>query len=382
MSDIIRVLQLSTHDEECGIAKYLEQFLREIGDFKDIRSEYFEYSPNVTKKMSEGQFKEVLKELDKKLESFDVLHIQHEFSFFFRDELERFVKVAKSRGVRVVVTVHTAPAAQIVTPRLGGLGPKSWLHFSRQKISQRRFILKYINPLLLADTVVVHNVATKQDLINYGISENKITVIKIPVPKISKSGVSTEIRDNLHVKDGDVVYCSVGFMSRMKGVDHAIKALAFLPDNYKLAVIGGMHPHAENQELYDELTDLVLKLDLEDRVYITGYVAEDERLNNLIAECDVCVYPYDKKYYSYVSSAAINNALANYKPVISYQTKTFLEINAELPVVNFTRSSNYYELARELKTLDVKQAAIKSEQYADKYSYDKQAENFVNIYRR
>ena len=167
---------------------------------------------------------------------------------------------------------------------------------------------------------------------------------------------------------------------QIKGIDHAVKALLYLPDNYKLAIIGGNHPDTEHGEYYDEICDLINELNLKNRVYITGYVKEDSRLNALIRECDVCVYPFDTKYYSYVSSASLNNAFANHKAVIAYPTKTFLELNEDMQVISFCRSGNYYELARELKAIDVDKAANQSKNYAEQYSYDKEAKNFLKVY--
>jgi glycosyltransferase involved in cell wall biosynthesis len=66
----------------------------------------------------------------------------------------------------------------------------------------------------------------------------------------------------------------------------------YLPDNYKLAIIGGLHPASDDLAFYAEITDLIDELDLRDRVYITGFIKDDERLNSLIRDV-MCVYPYD-----------------------------------------------------------------------------------------
>jgi glycosyltransferase involved in cell wall biosynthesis len=378
---MIRVLQFSTHNEECGIAKYQEQFIDGMSGTHNFYTEFFPYSPNKTKHMSKGDLQEVLGALKKKMADFDILHIQHELSFFKHYELNKIINTAKRTNKKVMVTVHTAPAAQYEAPRLGGLGPRSWAFFLRKTISSHRFLKRYVEPLKRADLIIVHNDATRQNLISHGVSGEMIRIIKIPVPQISLNNNTTEIRDNLKRKEGDVIFCSVGFMSRMKGVSHAIRALLYLPENYKLAIIGGVHPDGGDESLYDELTDLINNLKLKDRVHITGYIKEDDLLNSLIRECDVCVYPYDKKYYSFVSSAAINNAIANHKAVVAYQTKTFVEINNEMPIVTFTRSANYYELARELKKIDIRKAEELSKKYAERYGYDKEAKEFLNIYQ-
>jgi glycosyltransferase involved in cell wall biosynthesis len=382
MSSQIRVLQFSTHDEECGIAKYQEQFIQGMSGTEGFYTEYFPHSPNKTKHMNETEFNDVLRQLIKQMESFDILHIQHELSFFKHYELRKIIDSVKRINKKVIVTVHTAPDAQHRIPKLGGLGPRSILHYARSIISSKRFMARYVTPLNEADLILVHNQATANNLHKYGVEEQKMQVIRIPVPKLSFTTQSTEIKQQLDYQKGDIIFCTVGFLSRTKGIDHAVKALSFLPKNYKLAIIGGSHPDGGNEEIYDEISDLIERLSLKERVYITGYVKEDDQLNALIRECDICVYPFHRQYYSFVSSASLNNAIANHKPIIAYKTDTFIEVNQEIDVITFCASANYYELARDLKRLYIKKSERYSEQYARLYSYDKEAADFIHIYRQ
>ncbi len=98
MSINVRVLQFSTHNEDCGIAKYQEQFVDFFSNINEVHAEFFEYSPNQIKGLdSQGQNK-VFNILKTKLKDFDVLHIQHELSFFKNNELEKIIGIAKSLG--------------------------------------------------------------------------------------------------------------------------------------------------------------------------------------------------------------------------------------------------------------------------------------------
>lgn len=382
MSKVLRILHFTTHNEDCGIGKYQEQFLASLRPLDDIYNEIFPYSPNKTKVMTPKELSYVLIELRKAMKSFDALHIQHELSFFKHSELDQIIDLVKDMKKKVIVTVHTAPAAQFQRPQRIGIGPRSLVRYAKSVRAAEVFIRRYVKPLYKADLVLVHNSATKQDLIAHGVKDSIITVITIPVPIVSHDLVSTEIKKGLSYESGDVIFASIGFLSRMKGVDQAIKSLSFLPENYKLAIIGGIHPAGGQESLLDELSDLVLRLNLKDRVYITGYVKEDDQLNALIRECDVCVYPYDTAYYSYVSSAALNNAFANYIPAVVYPTKSFLEINQDTEVASITKTANYYELARNLASIDLKAASKQSQTYAKKYSYASEAGNLVAIYKK
>lgn len=376
----MRILHFTTHNEDCGIGKYQEQYLAALLSQDDVYNEIFPYSPNKTKLMSNIELSEALIELRTMMRSFDALHIQHELSFFKHDELDQIIKTVKGMSKKVIVTVHTAPAAQYQRPQRFGFGPRSIFHYLRSVRAAHEFSRRYIAPLLGADLLLVNNTATKKDLTEHGINPKNIMVITIPVPVIDQTPKSEEIREALSFKPGDKIFASIGFLSRMKGVDQAIKALTLLPDNYKLAIIGGIHPSGGQEPLLDELSDLITHHNLVDRVYVTGYVRDDDRLNALIRECDICVFPYDTKYYSYVSSAALNNAFANRKPAIVYPTQSFTEINKSRITVDITKSANYYELARSIKSINIDDLIEKSTQYAKEYSYENESAKLVAIY--
>jgi len=381
MSDQIRVLHLTTHDEDCGIAKYQEQFIDGMKSGK-VENIIFPYSPNKTKRMSSSDQQKVIKELANMVNDFDILHIQHEFSFYEKNELLEIVKKVKSLNKKVIITVHTAPSAGYKKPVRGGLGPHSLLHYARQKRAEREFIDRHVLPMRLADMVVVHNYITRQDLINHGVSQESIKVIRHPVRSVDENTAkSTEITNNLHRQDNDVIFCTVGFPSPTKGILDAVKSLELLPANYKLAIIGGVHPSGENEPFINKLTDYIVNNNLLNRVYMTGYVEDDDYLNSLIRECDICVYPYDKKYYAHVSSGSLNHAIGNLKPVIAYPTASFQEMNAEIPVIQFTKSFNYYELARSIQNIDIKQATEYSKEYAKMFNWPKEALAFIDIYQ-
>ena len=379
----IKVLHYSTHNEDCGIGKYQEQFIDAMSTTStdEVYNEFFGYSPNVTKVMTYDQFTEVLEQLRQKLKKFDILHIQHELSFYKHNELGRIVDVAHEAGKKVIFTVHTAPDAQYKSPRRNGYGPHSIMGYVREVKAAKEFTNIHITPIQRADLVLVHNTTTRDSLANHGVNKDKIQKITLPVPNISFDVQSTEIKTALNYQFGDVILGSVGFISSTKGIREAVKALTYLPVNYKLALIGGIHPAGGGEVYLDEVCDLIIKEKLKDRVYITGYVDDDSKLNALIRECDACVYPYDRKYYAYVSSAALNNALANHKPAIAYPTKPFVEMN-DMGTIAICKSANYYELARYIIDANYDKLSEASMKYAQIYSYPNEARKLIKIYQQ
>jgi glycosyltransferase involved in cell wall biosynthesis len=381
MARKIRVLNLTTHNEECGIARYQEQFVAGMKKASDIEHEFFDVSPNVSRFMSKQEYEKVLEKFIPMLERCDVLHIQHELSFYKHRELQSVISAARQRGKRVLVTIHTALDVEYKIAQFHGLSKQGIRQFLAEKKAQKKFEYVHLNPLKRADLIIVHNNTTKDSLHAHGFDQARIKVIKMPVPKLSFALKSQELKKALDVRAGDIVFCTVGFITRSKGTEQAVQALVNLPDKYKLAIIGGLHPRGGDTGLLDEIQSFIASNELESRVYITGFIEDDDRLNALIREVDMCVYPYDSQYYSYVSSAALSNALANHKPVVAYPTKTISEINQEEQVVTFCKETNPKGLADTLQAVDIVEGEKRAALYAKKHAYDKESLQFADIYR-
>ncbi len=380
----INILHISSHYEDCGIAKYQEQFFEGMKDVNSVTNTFFEYSPYKTRVMDSEQMKPVYEMLREQLVDYDILHIQHEFGFYTHDEFNHFIRIAKALNKKVIVTIHASPSTAMKPKDLGGYSPRNIVKFLRDKKHNKHIIGNHLSPLREVDLVLVHNEATKHNIMGEaGVSEDSIRQIIHPVPVQPGVITSTQVHDALNIKPDDTIFATIGFLHKYKGVDSAIKALKFLPDNYKLVVIGGMHAttNLDDIKLYDKLSDLAVKLGVQNRVYITGFIKEDKVMSGLIQEVDMCVYPYDGHYYSNVSSGALNLAMANSKPIIGYPTQTFSEMNKSVdsPIV-LTKTFSYYELAREIKNLDASKQVKLVNAYAKKYSWPKLSLDMVKLY--
>ena len=376
---LLRVLNFSTHNEDCGVGKYQEGFLYVLQNSNKIKSVFFPTSPNILRIMTSAEKRGVFRDLRRELADYDILHIQHEFSFLHSPDFVTIARIAKEMRKKLVITVHTSPTLAYEKPHLNGLGPRSAVRYVKQKKRKFYFDRMFTFAVRLADTVIVHNEVTAKALVDLGVDKARITLIVLPVPKISHSQKSHLIAEKLHKQPGDMILAMTGFLHQFKGLDHAVKALNYLPAHYKLAIIGGMHMD-HNTAIYNNLTDLIYELNLQNRVYITGYIEDDMTLNALIRECDICIYPYDKNYYSNISSASLNNGFANYKPVIAYPTDSFVELNRKFDSMTLPSTFAYYELAREIERLDTAAGAEKAKKFAQAYSYEVVTESLIDIY--
>ncbi len=384
----LRILHFSPHQEDDGIAKYQEQYLSGMAEDKTVENKFFEIKPIQLRGMNAQQHEEVYDKLREELSNFDIFHIQHEFGLFVEDDFQRLVSTAKDAGKKVVVTVHLSPDFAIKPVKLGGLGPRSMVAFLRQQRHRNRMYARHMSPFLQADLLLVHNDATTQALLKAGASEDKVKKILHPVHQFPAPLKSDFLAKKLHKKSSDVIYCTVGMLHKYKGVFDAIRALKFLPSNYKLAIIGGLHPVetdivSETVGIYNQITDLIDTLGLYDRVYITGFVKDDDKMNGYIRECDVCVYPYDGVYYANVSSGAVNLGFSNNMPVVAYPTAGFRELSGYTNgALVLTDTFAYYELARTLQNIDLTKQVELSKAYAKKMAWPNMARELVAAYHQ
>lgn len=384
----LRILHFGPHDEDDGIAKYQEQYLAGMADDKTVENKFFDVTPIKLRAMNPQEHEETYDRLREELGNFDVFHIQHEFGLYVEDDFQRLVSTAKDAGKKVVVTVHLSPEFAIKPVKLGGLGPHSMVAFLKQQRHKKRMYARHIGPFLQADLLLVHSDITKQALVRAGVEQNKILKIIHPVYKFPTPPKTERIGKKLHKKSGDVIYCTVGMLHKYKGVFDAIRALKFLPANYKLAIIGGLHPVettlvSETVGIYNKITDLIDELGLHQRVYITGFVKEDDLMNAYIRECDVCVYPYDGVYYANANSGAINLGFSNHMPVVAYPTAAFREWSGDTDgALVLTDTFAYYELARKLQDIDLTKQAELSKAYASKMAWPNMAKELIAAYHR
>lgn len=377
----IRVLHFSSHDENCGVGKYQENYLVGMAQQPGIYNQFFEISPYQTRLMGPAELQGVLDRLARELKDYDALHIQHEFGLFSNAEFRKIVETAKAVHKKVLVTVHTSPDLAEEKPHLRGFGPRSVLAYLRGSRNHDIFIRNHIEPFRRADMLLVHNDFTRDALVKHGVPAKRICKLIHPVYQRPQKQTSTLITKQLRTSPKDVIYCAPGFIYRIKGVEAAIKALKYMPPNYKLAIIGGVHPTSNEIEIYDKLCDLIDRLDLKNRVYITGFVEDDDTMDAMIRECDACVYPYDRVYYAHVSSGALNLSFGNGMPAVAYPTESFKEVAAIADgALILCETFGYYELARELKRINLPKQRELSKAYAKKMAWPKMAKELVKIY--
>ena len=374
-----RILHFGTHGERCGIAKYQQRFLDAMEGRGDVVNEWFDVSPNRLKGASEGEKRVVFAAMRERLAEFDALHVQHEFNFFPEDQFTLACAAAKAAGRKLFVTLHTGPVVVYQPVRLHGFTPREIVRHVRRWRRAAPYLRSFERPLRSADLIFVHNRATKEGLLALGIPEARIEQIVLPVPTATWTRVSTEIAETLRSGPDDVVLAMPGFLLPHKGIDQTMRALTLLPARYKLAVLGGETPGGEGYR--KTLEALAEELGIADRIHITGYVEEDARLDALIRECDLCVFPYDRWYYANVSSAALSAAFSNHRPLVAYPVGSFAEINeAAEGTIGVADDATPEALARKILEMDGAPGVERSKAYAERFGYAQVGQRVADRY--
>lgn len=335
--------------------------------------------------MSPSEVRLVLNELRNTLSGYDLVHIQHELSFYEADFLQAVVSMIKKAGLPLVSTIHTK--VMFGEPVIGSrLSPFYWRRVIGKWLSDKRVVSRF-RPLSKSDLTIVHNSFTQQTLEKIGFASSRITILPIPVPASDPVALDNakeeadKLLSPLHLKDGDILLATAGYLNTVKGNFQAVKAMSGLPDNYKLAVIGGLHPQSKDEKFLDDIADYIYSRGLSDRVFITGSPADDV-FNAAINKADIMLYPYLRLYSS--SSAALNNALSLGKPIVACPAMAFVEIHENEKVMAICDSFSYYDLIKKIREQtpeDLRKLSIASSNYSKKYSYNTLAAEVTDLYK-
>ena len=156
----------------------------------------------------------------------------------------------------------------------------SWGHGSKYKVMC--FVFRHV------DRIIANSENTRDTLLKMGLDQNKITIIYPGVDvSVFRPGLDvTGLRESLGIALEDKVIFSVGRLSRRKGFDQVIRAMAQLraenlPVHYVIAGIG------EDAEYLDKL---ITELNLQNVVHRLGAVAAED-LPRWMNACDVFAMP-------------------------------------------------------------------------------------------
>jgi glycosyltransferase involved in cell wall biosynthesis len=160
--------------------------------------------------------------------------------------------------------------------------------------------------------------------------------------------------------------------------------LRVLPSKYVLAVIGGRHPDAGEDQALNNMLRAWRKQNPK-RLLITGY-ADRPTIDLYQAATDICLAPYMPDF-NLSASAAITWSLTSGRPTIASGIPTFTEINRRADCLLTVTPDAPFELAWAVQRLaadEPMQARLVQNalRYAEANSWQVVAERTANIYRQ
>ena len=265
----------------------------------------------------------------------DVVHLQHEFNMYGGLGSAVFFPLLlfllRTRGYKVVVTVHAVVEKKIITKSFLSLFSKSKLmvpFFVRMAFS---FI--YFSIGRLASHVIVHTTSLKTSYItDYGIKPGKISVIPIGVEEIKAPTVT---------KENFFLY--FGYITKRKGLQYVIEGFAkFIENssnkNTRLVLAGGCIPGQEFA-LY-EINQLIENIELQDYVQTTGFISRSE-LDDLFLKAKAVVIPAE---ITIAGSNPLSQALSHSKCILASKVGCLAE-EIDHGINGFLVNNNAWEKA-------------------------------------
>jgi glycosyltransferase involved in cell wall biosynthesis len=342
-----------------------EQLLQILNQFKALlgyEPSLFTSDANKLKKLTLRQTKAYLSSFIEQAQTADLLHLYHDYSVFTGSYLphqgiECFAwllsQLANTRTeahptIPIFTTFNQAPSFFNAPLRL--LEQWAW--------SQK------VVPLFQANTVhwaVCHHTTTKQQLIQSGFCAEKICLLPhfVPTPSHLQQPImpqlTQEVKQRLQYKATDVVLGMLGFMSPAKRYEDAINALKFLPNHYKLLIIGGSSQRHPKQNIarntakpsYEQrLVQLVYEMGLQNRVLITGLFLDDY-LPSYIDCVDLFIAPYAHQFTG--SYGTINLLITTNKPLITSNCPAFVEMQHQAQCFAMFEAEDPQDLAQTIQ---------------------------------
>jgi glycosyltransferase involved in cell wall biosynthesis len=393
----VKVALLTSSRERCGIARYSRDLYAELSRLVDATLVPIQPWPPEGERLA-------------RLRDADVVHLQHEYSFWgtafpppgsYYEGLDLFRKPG-----RLVITAHTVAEAETVVAARAW-APKPLV--KRAALQLRPGLRREIEaaPFLPGDRIIVHSAAAAASLATR--LEGQTVVQHWPMPvqswsvRASKWG-PLSVQYGLHGRRLITVF---GFVTREKGYGLALRAMQRIHKMHPealLLIAGGARegwgeaflgylrraeqrigtmpaaPVARAPEpvpVVGILRSLVEETtDREPPYRATGYL-EDADARAILEQTEIALLPYRSATGSYAAGAA----LAAGCPLLTSDLPAFAE---PLPALRF-RSGDVEDLVQKLDQLLSDEPArvrliARSQRYAEENSWARSAERHVALY--
>ncbi|MHC4593508.1 MAG: glycosyltransferase family 4 protein [Planctomycetota bacterium] len=266
----------------------------------------------------------------------------------------------KLEGIPTVTTVHDLSIQKF--KYLFATSAKNYFHYYRRLITRNLAIKN-------ADYLIAVSQATKNDLIDINLDENKIKVIH--------NGISNFWYpvQNKGKNNSKPYFLFVGGRNPYKNYDTVLKAISLLDGKYKdiQLITVGENVYSQKREMKK-----YLELNIHEKVTDLGTVS-DEKLRELYSNAVAFVFP--SKYEGF--GFPLLESLACGCPVIASKIPTNREIGGSF--VHYFKATDSSELADKMmdiyNNLPGEAERMRYSTYAHTYTWENAARKLLEVYR-
>ena len=363
---------VTTVGPNCGIAAYSEELVRNLDPLVSLT-----VHPITPGRQPVEHYKaqaELLNEAD-------VIHIQHEHSFWggILPGHSAFWEFRYLLKKPVVVTVHTTTSLAAMLRLREERRPH--IKLAKLYLTMKK---RYRDSVEIAPFVtgraIVHTEEGRRQLIERGASPQYVHMIPAGVPDpLPADSEGRAFREKFNLGERRLITL-FGYTANTKGYEVVLEALPQIPQDVAFVIAGG--PRNPDQEEYiKELMSQVAARGLEDRVFYTGYLTDPEVAEAMCAS-EIVMAPHTLATGSY----SVMIPLSYGKPVVASDLAIFREIQERGGGVQLFANRDPAALAHAIVDLlanDSRRAKLAERAliYARSHSWPEIARRTAEVYR-
>ncbi len=322
-----------------GPIKVVHALVQELGKYHDIDIYYF-------KEPQELQFDVATKKLTF-LQTIDFDHYDIIHTHGVVPDIYVWWHRKKIKKAKTVTTLHNVAHEDF----------KYQYNFIKAKLMLSLWNLVTSNH----DIVVVLSIYAKKEYLKYWKNKN----IEVIHNGISKEFEKSMIYDKkiVALKKNYILLGAIGLLTKVKGLEQIIKSLVFL-SHHSLVIIGdGIQ--------MQELKNLSLSLNVQDRVYFAGF---QDDVESYMKQIDIVVVPSRSEGFSLV----VLEAMRMKKQIVVSDIELFKELfDVDSFVLDDTSS-----LVEAISSLKKEDNTYAYEQFLSRYTSEIMAKNYENLYSK
>jgi hypothetical protein len=259
-----------------------------------------------------------------------LVHIQYETSLFTsegRDFYEELCRTVRAWGKPVVVTLHE------VYSQFPGVFPREAIRGRGLMLRLRQFRYDRRHPLqkalslhqrnaFYADLIFVHYPSQQTIVRAWGIGQEKIECLPLPVPEIAAVQAAPDTTSSGLLRLG-----SLGFINPNFNYELLFNVLKTLALPWSFTWIGGVR-RREDQNLLDQIVQQSTAAGWHERFKVSGWVSEETQAQQLAQVQIYCAFFKNRS-----ASGSLTLAIAAKRLIVATELPLIREINAAYPVM-------------------------------------------------